>query len=148
MAEGRGKTHRADLGPTWSLSRKTGSLPMRGSCASLSETCRGTAPPSCHRLTGNPKGIAAESDENTTARGPRATTGLRHDRLSPSRPRRPSKPEAPVASSPPPPLRLLPAGAPAAGWDSHPLEIAASARTTNLLILRELSWHRRRDLNP
>jgi hypothetical protein len=30
---------------------------------------------------------------------------------SPSRPRRPSTPEAPMASFPPPPLRLLPAGA-------------------------------------
>ena len=30
---------------------------------------------------------------------------------SPSRPRRPSSPEAPMASFPPPPLRLLPAGA-------------------------------------
>jgi hypothetical protein len=31
-------------------------------------------------------------------------------------------------SSPPPPLRLLPAGTTVAGWDSHPLKIAAFAR--------------------
>ena len=49
---------------------------------------------------------------------------------SPSRPRRPSTPEASEASSPPPLLRLLPAGATFAGWDSHPLKMCALPRRT------------------
>jgi hypothetical protein len=41
---------------------------------------------------------------------------------SPSRPRRPSTPKTPTASSPPPSLRLLPAGTTLAGRDFHPLD--------------------------
>ncbi len=41
---------------------------------------------------------------------------------SSSRPRRPSTPKTPTASSPPPSLRLLPAGTTLAGRDFHPLD--------------------------
>ena len=48
----------------------------------------------------------------------------------PSRPRRPSTPKASAASLPPPLLRLLPAGATFAGWDSHPLKMCTLPRRT------------------
>ena len=48
----------------------------------------------------------------------------------PSRPRRPSTPEASAASLPPRLLRLLPAGATVAGRDSHPLKTDACPRRT------------------
>ena len=44
---------------------------------------------------------------------------------SPSRLKRPSTPKASASSLPCSPLRLLPAGATRAGWDLHPLKIAA-----------------------
>jgi hypothetical protein len=47
-------------------------------------------------------------------------------------PRRPSTPKASVTSLPPSPLRLLPAGATVAGWVSHPLEICAFSRRTEI----------------
>ena len=49
---------------------------------------------------------------------------------SPSCPRQPSAPEASATSSPPLLLRLLPAGATFAGWDSHPLKRCTLARRT------------------
>src|SRR5262249_32361418 len=49
---------------------------------------------------------------------------------SPSRPRRPSPSKASAVSLPPLPLRLLPAGAKAAGWELHPLKNCAFARRT------------------
>ena len=49
---------------------------------------------------------------------------------SPSHLKRPSTPEASAASLPPRLLRLLPAGAKVAGWDSHPLKDRAFARRT------------------
>src|SRR5207248_7037544 len=46
-------------------------------------------------------------------------------------PKRPSTPEAPTASFPPPPLRLLPGGAnPVPGRDFHPQSTSAFSRRT------------------
>jgi hypothetical protein len=45
-------------------------------------------------------------------------------------PVQPFPPEASAVSLPPPPLRLLPAGAKVAGWDSHPLKSATFSRRT------------------
>ena len=47
-----------------------------------------------------------------------------------SRPRRPFPSKASTASLPPPPLRLLPAGATSCRWDLHPLKIHAFPRRT------------------
>src|SRR5436309_9898838 len=50
---------------------------------------------------------------------------------SPSRLMRPSTPEAPTVSFPPPPLRLLPGGAnPVPGRDFHPRSTSAFSRRT------------------
>ena len=63
---------------------------------------------------------------------------------SPSRPWRPSTPEASVISLPPSPLRLLPAGATVASWVSHPLKIGAFSRRTEIFGLASRPpFHRR-----
>jgi len=54
---------------------------------------------------------------------------------------RPSPPEALKISSPPPSLRLLPAGATFAGWDFHPLKIRAFPRRTELIRLNSNSLY-------
>jgi hypothetical protein len=51
-------------------------------------------------------------------------------------PKRPSAPEAPTVSFPPPPLRLLPGGAnPVPGRDFHPQSTSAFSRRTRCRLL-------------
>lgn len=57
---------------------------------------------------------------------------------SPNCPRQPSTSEASAISLPPSLLRLLPAGATFAGWDSHPLKRCTLARRTVKPMLQDV----------
>ena len=63
-----------------------------------------------------------------------------------SRPRRPFASKASAVSLPPPPLRLLPAGATFAGWELHPLKTHAFSRRTKGTDFRDISHHEVRQL--